>query len=233
MFMNNFMYSHKTTVAEDMYLITIFMIYVGDAAKPVPISIIAEELNVQPVSANQMVKRMAEKGLVDYSPYQGVVLTDQGSDQARRVLWSRRLWEIFLVRDLGLPLDKAEKIACDLEHHISTEVAERLDAFLDYPAFCYHGEHIPRGKGDDAQPIESVPLSELEIGGEAVIIEINGDSVTQRWLSSEGVSNGAHIRIIATGYYGDCLIECAGRRAHIAEKIAAEILVSKAQQVRS
>lgn len=221
------MHSHKTTVAEDMYMITISMINSGNPEKPVPISILAEELDVQPVSANQMVKRMADKGWVDYLPYQGVVLTERGSDQARRVLWSRRLWEVFLVRDLGMALEKAEIIACDLEHHISKEVAERLDEFLDYPEFCYHGEFIPRDRGEKGRLIEAFSLKDLKIGIEAVIVEIKTDSVTQNFLSNEGVRPGVQVSIIAIGNCGDYLLEIVGRRVHISEKIASEIILRK------
>lgn len=219
------MYDLKTTVAEDMYLITISMINPGDPAKPVPLSALAEALDVQPVSANQMIKRMAEKGWVDYFPYQGVVLTDRGSEHARRVMWSRCLWEVFLVRDLGMSLEQAEVIACDLEHHISKDVAERLDGFLDYPEFCYHGERIPRESSQKGRSIKTFPLKDLEIGTEAVIVEIDTDSVTLKFLFNEGIRPGALLGLIAIGSSGDYLVEIAGSRVHISENIASEVIL--------
>ena len=219
------MYDHKTTVAEDMYLITISMINPGDPAKPVPLSALAEELDVQPVSANQMIKRMAEKGWVDYLPYQGVVLTECGSEHARRVMRSRYLWEVFLVRDLGMALEQAEVVACDLEHHIPKDVAERLDGFLDYPEFCYHGERIPRERGEKGRPVKTFPVKDLEIGAEAVIVEIDSDPVTQKFLSNEGIRTGALVSLIAIGSSGDYLVEIAGSRVHISKKISSEIML--------
>ncbi len=221
------MYDHKTTVAEDMYLVSISMISAGDQAKPVPLSVLAEKLDVQPVSANQMVRRMAEKGWVDYSPYHGVVLTVQGSERARRVLWSRKLWEIFLVRDLGMSLEKAEAIACDLEHHISIDVAERLDGFLDFPAYCYHGERIPREGSQGGRSIETFSVKDMKIGSEAVIFEVGSDPVTQKFLSNERVKPGMQVCLSAIGSSGDFLLESGGNRVHISEKIASEIMLRK------
>lgn len=225
------MVRHKTTVAEEMYMVTISMINSQNPTKPVPISSIAGELNVQPVSANQMIKKMAEEGWVDYLPYKGVLLTDKGSILATRVLWSRCLWEVFLVRDLGISLDKAEIIACDFEHYTSREVAERLDKFLDFPEFCYHGNLIPRKGVENRSLYETFPLTDLTIGVNAVIVEANIDKAAQSFLNNEGVKQGVRVSIVAIGNRGDYLIECAGNRIQISEKIANEIILRKESQV--
>lgn len=221
------MFGHKTTTAEEMYMVAISMINSRNPAKPVPISSLAEELNIQHVSANQMIKKMAEEGWVDYLPYKGVLLTDRGSIQANRVLWSRRLWEVFLVRDLRMSLEKAEIIACDLEHHVSREVVERLDEFLGYPEFCSYGKLIPRQTVEKSRLIETFPFTDLQIGIKAVVVEVNTDTVTQSFLVNEGVKPGVWVSIIAIGNRGDYLFECEGRRVHITEKIASEIILRK------
>ena len=223
--------SHKTTAAEEMYLIVISMISSQNPNKPVSISSIAEELDVRPVSANQMIRKMAEEGWVEYVPYKGVFLTNRGSDRAERVLWSRRLWEVFLVKELGIPLERAEIIACDFEHHGSREVAERLDAFLDFPKFCYHGEIIPRKEDGKSQLNEFFPLSELDSNAEALVIDINTDAATLRFLKNEEIKPGVRIKIIAIGNYRDYLIESAGRRVYVSESIAEKILIRKESEV--
>ena len=60
----------------EMYLLRIALLQ--DEDKPVPISILAEELSVSPVSANQMCRKLEERGMVHYEPYRGVTLTLQG-----------------------------------------------------------------------------------------------------------------------------------------------------------
>jgi DtxR family Mn-dependent transcriptional regulator len=98
---------------------------------PLPLASLAHALSISPVSANQMVWRLAERGLVDYHPYRGVMLTATGGAAARRVLRGRRLWTSFLVEHLGFGEDEADALACDLEHLTPPRVADRLEAFLD------------------------------------------------------------------------------------------------------
>lgn len=225
--------SHKITAAEEMYLITIALINSQNPTKPVPISSIAEKLNVQPVSANQMVKKMADEGWVEYLPYKGVSLTDRGSMRANRVLWSRRLWEVFLVRDLGIHLQNAEIIACDFEHYASREVVERLDEFLGYPEFCYHGKPIPRHVDEKERLSQTLSLTDLTIGTDAVVIEINTDAASLNFLVNEGVQPGVRLSIVGIGSGGEYLLQCVGRRIYISEKVAKEIIIKKESQIQA
>jgi len=56
---------------------------------------------------------MAEDGLVEYIPYKGVKLTKKGREQALSVLRHRRLWDVCLVRDLGMSLEGADALTYD------------------------------------------------------------------------------------------------------------------------
>ena len=67
---------------------------------------LAKKLNVSPPSVTQMVKRMAEEGLVDYKPYKGADLTGKGNALAQKVVRKHRLLERFLYDYLKLPLEK-------------------------------------------------------------------------------------------------------------------------------
>ena len=219
------MSNHKLTASEEMYLITISNLNANDPAKPVAISTLAEELDVQPVSANQMINKLAKEGWVNYFPYQGVILTERGSKQAYRILLTRRLWEVFLVRDLGITKEKAEASACELEHHISMDIAKALDGYLDYPEFYFQGNLILREKGEKNQGIRTFPLKEMMIDSTAVVVGTGFDLMTQNFLSHEGINPGVSLRIKAIGHNGDYLIECAGRRILISEEIASEIML--------
>ncbi len=221
------MTDHKITPAEEMYLISIFALRSANPQEPVPISTLAENLNVQPVSANQMVRKMVEEGWVEYLPYKGVLLTGSGADHALRVLRLRRLWEVFLVRELGVPLDEAEALACDLEHHISEKVAERLDDFLNHPNLCYHGEPIPRKVNEGDVYHESVPLTDLSIGAGGAVMQIQADENTQKFLTDEGVRPGVSLKLAAVGSRGDTLIEVGAKRIYLSQEIASAVMLRK------
>jgi DtxR family Mn-dependent transcriptional regulator len=123
--------SGPTTPSEEMYLITVAMAQETGWEGPLPLASLAESLSISPVSANLMVRRLAERGLLAYQPYQGALLTLAGRAVALRVLRGRRLWTRFLVEHLGSRQEEADALACNLEHLTPPRVADRLEAFLD------------------------------------------------------------------------------------------------------
>ena len=44
---------------------------------------LSHRLNIAPASVTEKLKKMADEGLVVYSPYQGVTLTDQGFERSQ------------------------------------------------------------------------------------------------------------------------------------------------------
>lgn len=219
------MIDHKITDTVEMYLLTISNLESAGQHAPVPISQLAEKLGVEPVSANQMVKKMAQEGWVEYLPYKGVNLTASGEEHALRVLRHRRLWEVFLVSKLQLSLPDADALACELEHLVSEEVADRLDEFLAHPAVCYHGDPIPRKSDREKAMSVGFPLVELSVGVDSQVMRVEGDSVTKQFLSHEGVRPGVPVRVLATGSNGDILIESNGKRIHLSEEMAKAIVI--------
>jgi DtxR family Mn-dependent transcriptional regulator len=123
--------SRATSPSEEMYLITVALAEEPGGGGRFPVAALAQTLSISPVSANQMVWRLAKRGLMDYHPYQGVVLTAVGRAAARRVLRGRRLWASFLVDHLGFGEEEADALACDFEHLTSPRVADRLEGFLE------------------------------------------------------------------------------------------------------
>jgi len=85
-----------------MYLVTIARLREGD--RPLPLSRLAKELSISPISANEMCRKMQDEELVVYRPYKGVSLTPEGEQRACYVLRRHRLWEVFLVRQLGFDI---------------------------------------------------------------------------------------------------------------------------------
>ena len=89
---------------------------------PVGTGAVAERLGVTPASASAMLKRMADDGLVEHTPYRGVRLTARGEQVALEVIRHHRLLELFLAEELGMPWDRVHQEAEVLEHHISEEL---------------------------------------------------------------------------------------------------------------
>ena len=208
--------------SEQMYLITIARSVEAGGPEPLPLSHIAQALSLQPVSVNQMVRKLEGEGLVSYHPYKGVELTDKGRAIANRTLRNRRLWQLFLVEQLHVSLEEADTMACDLEHVTPDDVAQRLSNFLGEPAFGAGGQPIPVVSGELTQPA-AISLSQLEVGSKAQIVAVNTQPDVARFLSGEGLHSGTEITLDAIGAQGTRLLKVDDGYVEIAAYIADSI----------
>ncbi len=122
-------------------------------------SAIAQALGVAPASATNMVKRLAEAGLIEHIPYRGVQLTPAGQQVALEMVRHHRLIELFLHDILDMPWDQVHVEAERLEHAISEEVEEAIARKLGYPTFDPHGDPIPDRDGRLADAAPGLPLT--------------------------------------------------------------------------
>jgi len=222
------MSNHNTlSTSEQMYLVTIRQICEHCSDTPIPIPDIAEALEVQPVSVNQMVKKLAEAALVNYIPYKGVELTDEGQTISTRILRQRRLWEVFLVRELKMELDEADNLACQLEHFTSEDVANRLSGFLDDPTMCFHGMPI-YSLGDQPNHKPSIHLCDVNVGHPFHVIHIEGDETLCTFLADQGISPGKPGRVLAANGSGTLIVESApDKHVTVTKGIAEKIMVEE------
>jgi manganese/zinc/iron transport system permease protein len=70
-------------------------------------------------------------------------LTSAGREAARQLVRSHRLWETYLVKHLGMPLDHVHEPAHRVEHFIGDEMREHLQQQLDDAGKDPHGREIP------------------------------------------------------------------------------------------
>lgn len=209
------------TEAEEMYLITLAKLAESGVVGPVPLAQLAEELAVLPVSANQMVHKLEQEGILDYVPYKGVALRPAGEKVANRTLRRRRLWELFLVDRLGLPFAEADSLACRMEHITTAEVSERLAVFLGNPVRSSNGLPIPAAE-DGIKTAE--PLAKAEVGRNYEVTEV-GDEILREFLTTNDIAEGTVLRLLARSSYGDVLLEAEGTRLNLAGETAGQVLV--------
>ncbi len=201
----------------EMYLIKIVILRKDD--RPVPLSLLAQGLEISSVSVNEMCRKLMGEGLLTYEPYKGVTLTEQGEQLAQRVLRRRRLWEVFLVEKLHIDPLEAEEISCRFEHVTPDDVAERLAIFVGNPLYSPQNKPIPPG---DSKPVSDNvrPLIRLSAGEHGQIAVINTDSIVSDFLHTQGIVPHLTIAVLAVGADGTLLIEANGRRLSISRSIA-------------
>lgn len=137
-------------------------IYKIGSDSPVLTNDIARFLGVKAPSVSNMVKKLSSMNLVEYNSHHGVVLTDSGRKIALEVLRHHRLLETYLKVALGYPLERLHEEAEKLEHVISEEFEDRIDAIMGHPQFDPHGDPIPSKEG--VMPFyEDIPLSSIAV----------------------------------------------------------------------
>lgn len=211
--------------SKEMYLISIAQLNEVGVTNPVPLSQLAAKLEVQTVSANQMVRKLEDAGLVIYTPYQGVELTKDGMQVAASVLRKRRLWEVFLVDSLHFAAPEAEVAACRLEHILSDVEVERLAEYLGGPIVSPQGKPIPKTLTGIA-PDSAQPLSNLNVGDKCSITRLQVDSAARSFLAAQEIRPQTRIHLLAKGSDGELLVTTeAGTTTHLSVSVASEIWV--------
>lgn len=88
------------TLSEENYLKSIYHLS-NHGNVSVSTNALAEKMETKASSVTDMVKKLADKNLVDYKKYQGSNLTEKGRLSAVSVIRKHRLWETFLVNKLN------------------------------------------------------------------------------------------------------------------------------------
>jgi DtxR family Mn-dependent transcriptional regulator len=143
-----------------------------------------------------MLKKLADKKLINYIKYQGVTLTAIGLKAAVNIIRKHRLWEVFLVEKLGFKWDEVHDIAEELEHINSTALVDRLDDFLGNPASDPHGDPIPDRTGNFLHK-KLVKVSEMKQEDTGTISGVSEhSSVFLKHLEKLGLTLGTRIQVI-------------------------------------
>jgi len=182
----------QLTESTEMYLKA--MAELGD--QHVAIARLAERLNVTHVSANEMMRKLGDQGLVTHTPYKGVTLTKKGREAASNVLRRQRLWEVFLYDHLNIEWAKIYELACSLEHATAPEVTEALADFLGNPTNCPRGNPIPDENGAFI-PLNGVTLLEAEIGSMVTVLAVNATATdVLKYLQDKNILPGQTMEVV-------------------------------------
>jgi DtxR family transcriptional regulator, Mn-dependent transcriptional regulator len=209
--------------AQDYLKAVLFLASEDNAAST---SKIAEQLGVAAASVTGMLKRLAERGLVEHVPYYGARLTEDGRAEAVRLVRRHRLIELFLVRMLGYEWDRVHEEAERMEHAVSDELVERIAVVLGQPVSDPHGAPIPERDRPFREP--SLPtLAELAVGGRARLREVpDRDPEVLRYLAKLNFFPGNELVLIARApSRGPLRVEIEGEEQHIGMELSEQIRV--------
>ncbi len=191
---------------------------------------IAEGLQISAASVSEMLQKLYREGDIEYTPYKGIQLTEHGANKASSLLRKHRLWEVFLVQQLQFSWSDVDEVAELLEHVTSSELAERLERYLQYPSVCPHGAPIPY-QGSHVHDKDLKELRTLRIGESAVIQRVVDEKELLDYLNHLQLTVGDQVTVVSIEpYEGPIILQAKGKEFQISQKAAANIYVGEQQE---
>jgi DtxR family Mn-dependent transcriptional regulator len=200
--------------------------HLGQSGKTVGTNELAEQLEVAPASVTGMLKRLSKDGYIHYTPRVGAALTAKGLEVALEIIRHHRLLEAFFVERLGMNWAQAHQEAEILEHFISEELENLIDAAMGHPDTDPQGAPIPTREGEVR--VNSWPtLVEAGAGSRCVVRRVQHEEPELlRYVEQVGLVPGVSIEVAEIGPFdGPVTVKLHGRELHLGFKVAGAIQV--------
>ena len=152
-------------------------------------------LGLMQTRALALITDMEERNLI-HSAGGGLRLTSEGQRLALHVVRAHRLWERYLADDAGVPMARLHQAAEKVEHQLSSERIDALDAHLGHPERDPHGDPIPRADGS-LEKDNAIPLTDWPVADVAWVTHIEDEpDVIFHQILAAGLCPGKSIRVL-------------------------------------
>jgi DtxR family Mn-dependent transcriptional regulator len=202
-----------------------YQFYEKDPDSRVRTGDLAEALRVTPASTTEMVQRLAIKGFLDYVPYKGSSLTEQGLIHGKKMKRRHRLAEVLLEH---LPFDgNQHSTACRLEHAIDDDLEVALTIYLDNPVKDPSGTKIPSMSSDIEERVTKLnsglsSLANLAVGSSGVVKIIALGKLDTDLVKQFNITIGDMV-----SKTGDSSYQCNDSDIQLHDDIAAKMIISQ------
>ena len=216
--------SSNNSATVDKYLEAIYYIASeGDVVRP---GRLATWLSVSPPTVSEALGRLRRDGWIKVKKDRSVVLTPIGQSTAANLVRHHRILERWLTDVLGLDWAAADDEADRLSSAISDFLIDRIDASLDRPLTCPHGNAIP---GREAPYGMLTALADLPVNTKAVIRRIS--EVAEHYardlllmLAENEISEGTEVRVTESASSSEVIAALVGGRRVVLPEAAARLI---------
>jgi DtxR family Mn-dependent transcriptional regulator len=194
---------------------------------------ISDRLGVGPSSVTGALKTLADKGMINYAPYDLITLTDEGHKAAADIVRRHEVLRDFFVKILGIENRSADDAACRMEHAIPRSILERLVRFAEFIELCPRGgedwirrfarscdhgiklsncekcvaelhEEVSRRKKLEADSkVPEENLSKLQPGEKGRVLRIRDRNSVSKRIAEMGVNPGTLVKVERVAPFGD------------------------------
>ncbi|MDR0765185.1 MAG: metal-dependent transcriptional regulator [Synergistaceae bacterium] len=165
----------------------------GDVAT---VTRMAKNLGVTKATITVALKKLKNDGLLEHERYGDVILTAAGREKALAIYRRHDFLTDFFVRILGFSVERAQKVACVMEHELDEATETRLAAFTDVliQAERKKEEWLRRlfDTLDSAHELPS-PMCLLPNGSNGVIARVTAQHDLRKRLQASGFFPGVEI----------------------------------------
>lgn len=156
---------------------------------------LAGALGVSTRMALMLAKRMEAQGLLQVSAG-GFSLTPEGHRLAIQVVRAHRLFERYLAYETSVPPHEVHGLAHRLEHTLTPQQLEQLDAYMGHPVVDPHGDPIPSASGEMPE-VEGQSVVEFPLGKPARIVHVEDEPpYAYAQIVAEGLRPGMTVTVI-------------------------------------
>jgi len=189
---------------------------------------IADLVGVTPSGVSKMLRQLERKNLIRYEPYRPVHLTESGRRIALETIRHHRLLELYLLQNLGYSWEQVHQEAERLEHHISEDFEDRIDALMGYPQFDPHGDPIPTRDGRIPEEVRTT-LESQTVGACVVIRRVTDENRDLLcYLAERGLRPGVVLTLDSREPFGGSLIVDIGEQeVRVSPEAAKHIFVEE------
>lgn len=114
----------KSNESIEMYLETVYRLHQDNPN--VKMSEVAAKLGVSKPSCHTAMAQLKDKGWIVQARYGDINLTQEGIKQGEIIFDRHKILTKWLMQDLGLDFELAEKDACRMEHVLSQETLDAI-----------------------------------------------------------------------------------------------------------
>lgn len=195
----------------------------------VTVNEVSKELGIKMPTVNSMIKKLAEKKLVQYESYKPLRLTEKGKREAALIIRKHRLTEMFLVQQMGFGWDEVHEIAEQIEHLQSPAFFEKMDALLGYPKTDPHGSPIPDKTGK-MEWLEYEKLSSCKPGDTVMLSAVlQSSDEFLKFLNSRELKLGQKIKVKRIEKFDSSMTVSYGKKTNemLSHTVSERLLVER------
>lgn len=175
-------------------------------------------LGYPPAVLNARIATLQKQGLLKNGKTQ-IKLTKAGKAAANRLVRAHRLWETYMVQQMGMTEEQIHEEAERLEHLLTDDILDEVDEKLGYPVLDPHGSPIPTRKDHP-----DFPLSFLKPSQTALVDNEQASETAAAKLWEMGWLPDTPIEIIARNAF-TVTVKVNGQNKEIPIRLAREIQI--------